>query len=417
MMRNSKGFTLIEMVIAMGMFVIVMVMGTYAFQRVLAISGEQSKSAESNIEGVAGLELLRYDVEHAGYGLPWRFQNYTGTIQFRHTVNNAEIDAAATATAAGFDPAQLNAVSSTNIQGIAAGTASKEVNGTDVSASITGGGPDYLVIRSSMASLSGAARKWTYVNYSASPSQNLSYLRSWRDGARVVTDNFAANDRIVTLSSTFTTTGKQDKILLMNGSDFEVPLPATVALPAGDSFKPADGSQIVVAYGIRNSSTGTLRMPYNRTDYYVKRPSTGVPGYCNPGTGILYKTVVSHDSGGFETPNPVLDCVGDFQVEFEYDEDEDGVAGNLDAPSLTAKFASDLRDHLKTVRIYILAHEGRKDRNYSYPADRIQVGDPKRSTSGRTLTSTDLAALFGSDWRQYRWKVYTLVTRPKNLNQ
>ncbi|MBJ6727439.1 prepilin-type N-terminal cleavage/methylation domain-containing protein [Geomesophilobacter sediminis] len=423
-MRNNKGFTLIEIVVAMGIFVIVMIMGTYAFQRVLSISGQQMKSAESNIEGVAGLELLRYDVEHAGYGLPWRFQSYSGTIQFRNATRNVELDVAANSTALGFDPTTLNAVSSTNIQAYSAGTATQEVNGAAVVNAA--GGPDYLVIRSSMASLDKSARKWTYVNYSANPvtQENQSYLRQWTKylAKWSATDDFSANDRIITLSSTFTSDGRPDKILLMNGNEFEVTVASPGVLPAGAAFKPADPSQIVVAYGIRNSSTGVLRMPYNRTDYYVRRPATGMPGYCNPGTGILYKAVVSQDTGGFGTPNPVLDCVADLQVEFDYDANNDGNVANKDATILTpgsasALYASDIRDHVKTMKIYILTHEGKKDRNYTYPNDTIHVGDPLRPTSGRTLSTAELASLFGTDWKKYRWKVYTLVTRPKNLNQ
>lgn len=411
-MRNCSGFTLIEMLVAMGMFVVVMLVGTRAFQRVVTLSGQQVKSAATNIDGLAGLELLRYDLEHAGFGLPWRFQSYNGPILFRHAVHNTEIEAGANSTALGFDPGQLNAVVTTNIQAIAGGTATKEVNGTSVTH--PSGGPDYLVVRSTMASLTGAARKWTYVNAAKDAMErNVSYLRKWNNS-----DDFATNDRIVTVRSSYSSVGIPDKILLMNGNEFEVPLTPDLALPAGDSFKPADAFEIVVAYGVRNSASSGLRMPYNRTDYYLSRPASGVPSNCNPGTGILYKTVVSHDTGGFEKPHPIIDCVGDLQVDFEYDPNDDGNTSLLPPSMLSAKNAAEIRDLLKTVRVHILAHEGKKDRQYSYPGDSILVGDRRfPASSGRTLGSAQMEGLFGRDWRQYRWKVYTLVIQPKNLNQ
>ena len=77
-----------------------------------------------------------------------------------------------------------------------------------------------------------------------------------------------------------------------------------------------------------------------------------------------------------------------------------------------------LRQRLKLVQVYILSHEGKKDRSYSYPRDSIQIGDRARQTSsGRTLSAADMTSLFGVDWRNYRWKIYTIVTRPKNLVQ
>jgi len=409
-MRNDRGFTLVELIVAMGMFIGIMMIASYAFERIIATSGQQVKSAESNIEGIVGLEMVRYDIEHAGYGLPWGFQNYSGAIKFK--IGTQEVDVGNEVLAKGVDSNVFNAVRTRDIQAFTAGTSTKEVNNTSVAN--VGGGPDYLVIRSTAASLSKTARKWTYVNYS---SNDKSYLKKWNNPA----DDFAPYDRIITLRSSFTATGKEDKILLMNGDSFEVTLPPDLSLPAGSNFKPADATQTVAAYGVRefsSSVTPKLRMPYNRTDFYVNRPATNMPQECNPGTGILYKAMANHTSGGFDPIYPLLDCVGDMQVEFEYDQDDDGNITYLPPASLSALSAAEIREHLKNVRVYILAHEGKKDRSYTYPRDSIQVGDRARpTTSGRALSAADMTSLFGADWRNYRWKIYTIVTRPKNLVQ
>ena len=412
-MRNDKGFTLVEMVVAMAIFMGIMIIASYGFERVLGASGQQSRSVQSNFEGVVGLEMLRYDVEHAGYGLPWQFQNYVGPITFRNLGDtaNQEVIADPNEPMNGMDSTTLNAVDSENVRAINAGTATKEVNGSSVEHAA--GGPDYLVFRSTVSALDDAARKWGYINYSTNTVDNLSYLKRWG-----TPDDITSADRFVTIRSTFTTSGTQNKILLMDGADdFEVNLSGS-ALPAGSFFKPADKSEIVVAYGISSASSSALRMPYHRTDYYVSRPDDKMPQHCNAGTGILYKTMVDHATGGFpDAGYPLLDCIGDLQVEFEYDANDDGNLTYLSPAGLNLLTASEIRLHLKNVRIYILTHEGKQDRSYNYPSDSIQVGDPRRGSSGRTLSSSDMASLFTADWRKYRWKLYTMVIRPKNLGQ
>ncbi|WP_328745423.1 PilW family protein [Geomonas anaerohicana] len=416
--RNDKGFTLVEMVVAMAIFLFVILAANQAFQSVVASSTQQTKSLASNIDGIVGLELLRYDVEHAGYGLPWRFQSYTGAISFRNLGGSANVEAevANEALAKGMDSASLNAVQSANIKAIDAGTCGKEVNGSD--ATNVGGGPDYLVLRSVLAPLNrgagDASRKWSYLNYSSSGGSNHSYLRKWNNA-----EDLGANDRATAILSTFTSSGSEEKVLLMNGLDFEVRVGTNGALPAGDPFKPNDRSEVVVAYGIANSANAgsALRMPYHRTDYYLFRPAV-MPQTCNPGTGILYKAVVDQATGRFGTQYPLLNCVADLQVEFEYDAKDDGNISYLSGATLASLRAAEIRDHLKIVRVYLLVQEGKRDDSFNYPGDSIQVGDRARpTTSGRTLSAADMASLFTADWRKYRWKLYTIVTRPKNLVQ
>lgn len=415
-MRNDKGFTLVEMVVAMSIFMVILIIASYGFERVLKDSSQQARSAQSNFEGVVGLEMLRYDIEHAGYGLAYGFQNYSGTIQFRNLggTPNQELAVAANVPMNGMDSTTLNAVRSTDIHAFSAGTSTREVNGSAVVN--PAGGPDYLALRSTISALDDASRKWTYVNYSTNTAtnDNVSYLKRWESA-----DDLSSADRFITVKSTFTDAGQETKTLLMEAStnDFEVGLTGGGALPSGEAFKPSAKSEVVVAYGIRSASASALRMPYNRTDYFVSRPAANMPQSCNPGTGILYKVMLDHGTGTFGTYYPLLDCIGDMQVEFEYDANDDGNISYLTPAGLNMLSADDIRAHLKNVRVYILAHEAKMDRNYNYPKDSIQVGDSKRSSSGRTLTSSNMATLFTTDWRKYRWKIYTMIIRPKNLGR
>jgi hypothetical protein len=68
------------------------------------------------------------------------------------------------------------------------------------------------------------------------------------------------------------------------------------------------------------------------------------------------------------------------------------------------------------VRVYILAQQGKKDPSYSFPDKEILVGEERYSSLGHTWKQDDLLAKFGADWIHYRWKLYTIVVQPKNLD-
>jgi hypothetical protein len=107
---------------------------------------------------------------------------------------------------------------------------------------------------------------------------------------------------------------------------------------------------------------------------------------------------------------PLLDCVADMQVVFLLDRDGDGViesyvdvlTDTVTGANLTAE---QIRNQVKEVRVYILAHEGQMDRSYTHPATDIYVGEP--GIGGRTFS-------IGANVH-YRWKLYTLIVKPNNL--
>jgi hypothetical protein len=198
---------------------------------------------------------------------------------------------------------------------------------------------------------------------------------------------------------------------------------------AFSSFSTSNASLMSV-YGVDSND---LRMPFNRTDYFVSVPTTK-PDVCSkdPNVGVLYKTVVRHSDGKLVF-TPVLDCVADMQVVLGWDlRDGSGVPGTdgvIDtwsdakgtqtiaagsgtfataadvATALTS--ASTIRNSLKMIKVYILAQNGRIDPNYTSPSPIIVGGNGESSlTRSYTLTSGML---------NYRWKLYTIVARPKNL--
>ncbi|HEY6871485.1 MAG TPA: type II secretion system protein [Geobacteraceae bacterium] len=412
-MMKNKGFTLVELVLVMGMFIVIMLVISSSFERITRTVGQQVKSAETSTEGIIGLEMLRSDLEHAGFGLFWSF-----TPAYAPSVNYNEVTVSPVQQ--GIDSTLFNDAVPRAVQvGLTAG--GKIIDNS----SNTNPEAAYLVIKSTRVALHDTAKKWAYVDYKYTGT-NTSVVRSWGGTA----DDFVPKETVITLNTTFTTTGIPAKVLAMastTGWYYALGGPPPVQ-PSLDAFKPGDASQLFIAYGVGVPPDGSiLRMPYNRADYYIRRPAISdatykMPESCNPGTGILFKGVVQHADGKF-AEYPLLNCVGDMQVDFELGDVANETATSFQQAqtfSLQNRQTgtpADIRDQLKNVYVYILAHEGKKDPNYTYPNNAIQVGDPARPTSsGKNRDNAWMSATFGPDWRNYRWKVYTIAVHPKNLD-
>ena len=76
MIKKEAGFTLIELMVTMVIFVLAIAAASQMFIGQLTQFKQQGKIAETNIEGIIGLELLRRDVAHADLGL--------GEVALRH---------------------------------------------------------------------------------------------------------------------------------------------------------------------------------------------------------------------------------------------------------------------------------------------------------------------------------------------
>ena len=417
-LNNNKGFTLVEMVVVTAIFLVVIMISSDAFKTLLGQSVKLTKSEESNIGGVVGLEMLRHDLEQGGFGLPYSYQ--ATPITYKE---------------AGYAPASaLNDAPN----GIPRAFATLEAQAATADAHGSGGtytplaGTDYLAIKASSLGTGAASEKWSYLTYSSS----IKPPKSWPSG------NFAAGDKVIMLSHTFQDTGSYSNQLVYSSV-----LPGTYSVPFSPTgftapFTPPSG-QTYYLYGLTSGSD--VGMPFNRVDYLVATPSgsaTPSPLSCAPNTGSLYRASVNHDStdGGTLNYNPVLDCVADMQVVFGWDlADSSGTVvtdssvagdglidtwsnadGSVTSSSVTLPSSSyvsatvltdpsHIRTKLKLVKVYILAQNGLRDTSYSSPAT-IPIGDPAEAS----LTRPGGFAL-GSTMRNYRWKVYRLVIKPKNL--
>lgn len=392
MLAGSSGFSLVELLIVMAIFLGVIMISTSAFNNILTGAKQQAKSAESNIQGIVGLEILRSDLENAGYGLPWRL-SYVDDYEESEVADNY--------LANGIKPAdfndKFNASDDTNKvpRGIQSGTATGAEEWEN--------GRDYLVIKSASIGMNATSKKWSFVEgYGAT-----SAIKEWGS------DDFVENDRVITLDS------KTRTLIAVSKTDFYYAVPAKVGgkFVPPSSYQPTQDTDVYLVYGINwwNNPTSTLRAPYNRVDYYIHRPALDrdISPRCAPGTGILYKANLNHTGGGV-TQYPLFDCVADMQIVYGLDTNGDGgvdLHGNED--ELKFLSAKTIRDQLKEVRLYLLTHEGQKDNAFNYAGGpTVQIGD---FGMGRAYDLSKLQNI-GTTWKNYRWKIYTIVVTPKNIN-
>jgi prepilin-type N-terminal cleavage/methylation domain-containing protein len=369
--RGQDGFSLIELLIVTAIIAVVIIISSDTFVIMLKQTGQESKVVGSEIDSIIGIGILRYDIEHAGYGLPWKFRTVPATTDY---------EAAASITASVYNDTPPN-LPRAFVTGNNAGYNSS----------------DYLVIKSTLAGTSDASQKWSYIIKGGNP-------KVW-GSAKL---DLVTNDRVIVIKPRADDNSQNE--LVMNGAAFVAAFNA--AFPV--EFSPTQTSDRFLIYGVAPVTAGetNLRMPFNRADYYIARPASNMPAYCAPSTGILYKATVNHSNGQL-TEMPLIDCVADIQVVFGRDTNNDGVVDSAtnDMTTLTLT-AEQIRAQIKEVAIYILAQEGQRDTSYSHSPASITVGDTTGSLyAGQGSTFNLTAAMLN-----YRWKVHTLKIKPKQLN-
>ncbi len=361
--------------ITMVVFLLVIAAAASVFTGLITQFKQQSKISETNIEGIVGLEILRQDIENAGYGLPWN-----GLVAY----NEASAAPASNYNDNGNPPRGI-------LSGINTG-----LNGSD-----------YLVIKAINVAMNDQCKKWTTLKtapFGSTPAPGNP--RIWvpdRENVNKKDDGSTNNNvRVIVLSPGSTELNRRT---LVAGATFFTTYSNVTSSP----WPPADGTEIRIIYGVDPDTD--LRMPFNRADYFIS--NANVPQRCAPNTGVLEKVVVNQGDGGLTNFLPLFDCVADMQVIFRLDTNGDGIIDNT-TDNISALTAQQIRDQVQEVRVYILAHEGQYDRNFTYPNSTITI--PAAPDPGAGLGSTfDFNARGITNWQNYRWKVYTLVVKPDNL--
>ena len=166
-----------------------------------------------------------------------------------------------------------------------------------------------------------------------------------------------------------------------------------------------------VAYGVGPQQPAR---PFNRADYYVKRVANTTALRCAPGTGTLFKGVANHADNNF-TRYAVMDCVANVQIAYRLDTNGDGIPdetrNELEDTSGTPLTPLQIKERVKEIQVYLLAHEGGSDKSYKQSGNGKVVVGPDTTVG----FEVDLAALAGADWARYRWKTYTLFIKPRSF--
>lgn len=357
---SDAGFSLVELMISMALLLLSLAAASTIFSNILIPFKQQTKIAETNIEGIVGLEILRRDLELSGYGLLW-------TMPSGVTYQEASTSPASTYNDSTANPPR----------GILSG------NNTGTNSS------DYLVIKAIAVTRNSTSEKWTLLR-SISP-----YTRTWTPSG----ENLASAEYVIVISPGGSSSSSQ-RLLINNGSAFAAAYSGVTSSP----WVPSDNTDTRIVYGVDPDTSP--RMPFNRADYYIS--ASNVPTKCAPNTGVLGKAVVNQSGGALTNFLPLLDCVADMQVIYRRDTDDDGTIDNT-TNNITTLTAEQIREQVKEVRVYILAHEGQMDPNYSYPSSTITVGE---FSLGSTF---NLSSTIGSTYANYRWKIYTMVVKTVNL--
>jgi prepilin-type N-terminal cleavage/methylation domain-containing protein len=408
-MRKQDGFTLVELIVSMAVFILVMAAATTIFIPLVNQFKQQTKIAETNIEGIVGLAMLKADLEQAGVGLPWYFPNDTCGYN-----------------EAGGAPANLyNELANNPPRAV--------VSGINTSGGIVNNS-DYLVIKSAGITGNDTAQSWSYIVTESEPTGP----RTWASG-NLVSGSLANGNRVIVIKPKVSDTRLRE--LVMDGATFYT----TYSSPFPANFSPTQPTEAYLIYGIDPNTP--LKMPFNRADYYVS--TANVPARCAAGTGVLVKAVMSQQAGvDFPPQNitPLLDCVADMKVLFGLDMNNDGIIGTYsnadgsnaaDAGGITGQSEgmtgqvqsvlqsnSDLsafRDSLMEVRIYILAHEGQRDPGFTFTDFTPGASCPKCVTVGELNFPNypgrdfDLSAIGDPNYENYRWKVYKIVVKLQNM--
>lgn len=374
MNNKREGFTLIELLVAVAIFVIVIGIPYKMFISELKVTLQENSKARTEMESVPSVEVLRKDIEMAGYGLPWDLGGltYSETMTGNFPLYSENLKASLFNDAPNNPPRAI---------------VGKKDNGEN--------GFSYLVLKGTIFGLNKASVHWTYID----KNNNLNI---WPVNDISNYNNIQSGDRVVILSAD----GRRK--LTANGSNvyFQV---AKNADPSDNNplsyGLPYLKQSVYLIYGV---DTDNIRAPFNRIDYFLY-DSSQMPIDCAEGTHILERVIMNQSNGDVEARYPLLHCVADFQVGFGLDTNEDGVIDKW-TQDLTSKTSEDIRKQLKQVRVYILLQSGKKDNSYKYPNNTIYVGDLALGI-GRSFD------LFSNikDYQHYRWKLIKLVVIPRNL--
>ncbi|KJU86989.1 conserved hypothetical protein, membrane or secreted [Candidatus Magnetobacterium bavaricum] len=378
MNTRESGFTLTELVVTLFIMSAIMAATFASFLTLSKSFKNVSKLTESHMEDIAGLDIMRYDIEMAGYGLPRAYFPPDLGISYTEAVSN---------TTYGTDPQTLNDAPTSEPRAYVFSD-NTGVNGSDV-----------LAVKSLAVALTNVSEKWTFVYYNGTSW----VYRLWNDPRY----DFKNNDRVIFVSAI-------NKVLQTSGGNWQFTINGWPTHNTGSMPTPGSIDIVFLMYGV--DAINNLSMPFNRVDYFLYNPPANVPSRCHPNTYTLYRAVINHATGERDI-QPLLDCVADIQLAFGLDTNADNIVDSWTSSTIPTT-ADLLQQQLKEIKVFMLVQEGQFDPDFTFvtnpasPANSIAIGDSSITVKTFNFTTP---VNFGTDYVHYRWKLYKMVNKPLNL--
>lgn len=357
--RNS-GMSLIEILVVIVIILIVLAGAINMFKKVILSQKATISASSSQLPVAIAYEIIRKDIEMAGFGLPWSLEDNLQT----------------------GEPSKYNNFKDND---------QKYPRGLVISNGTGEGGSDILIIKSSMANIDKkVCRKYGMLSYD--------FLNSTWKASSLSNENFNDQDRCIAITLS-------TRKLISSGTN----LCFTCNNPPNELTDKLVPGSVYLIFGVHDSPCS---FPYNRVDYKLAKPDT-LPARCNPNTYELYRSEVSQNTGNFSSI-PVLDCVADFKVFAGVDKNNNGSITWIEDSSYLCndcssneKSASEYTRKVKQVVMLITYQVGNR---YPYIVTESPAFNIKTPLGNITI---DLSKI--SDYQYYKWNVLKITADPINL--
>jgi type IV pilus assembly protein PilW len=351
-----KGLTVLELLIATVLSLVVLAAVYSAYLALFKSYKKESSSVTTQMESTIGLEVLRQDLEHAGYGISKDETNFPIEVFYLPKT-------------------------SPNCQAPSV----------------------HLVIRSTYKTSDNDTQGWAVLSCTAGdvPHCLTSYNFPYCPNEKAETEAVLIKPDGSYFPPQLPTKGDHSPTYFIvddSGDRCSATVSTVLAFPITGSGEWEKCDDTVVP-SCQNQFCNVI-------EYYLDEDSDAQSSYCE-GTYVLKRRVDKREE-------PFLDCVGDFKVVFNWNGslcDPTGRDSHLPAcPTPTSP--SDLRENLKMVYVYLLLREGKEDRDFkfkfgtSFNVDGVTMNLP---------VDLDYYTEEGHDPLNFRWRVVKIAVKPMNL--
>ena len=409
MRGNDKGFTIVELMVVMAITIFVLAATSKVLVSLISTFKQQGKIAETSIESVVGFEVLRRDIQSAGFGLAsglsnsissYKIYDWSGLNNYTEALNPGAGDPNPN-----IVPKDFNDAVGGETYSVSADPSPPRAF-ISASPAWTVNESAYLVIKGANLGSTAAAGKFHTLEYEGA-------VNTWYP--QKANPIFDANLQLTDYVMVISIRDKQSVGLVEDDSSAGKYYTQKNDLV---DFEPEDNKEVRIVYGLDSDSVP--RAPFNRADYYISDQEQ--LGRCAPNTGSLVKASMQHSDGKMGVEMPLLDCVADMQVVYGLDRDGDGIMDDNygDSAYVQNLTAKQVKERVKQVRVYVLVHEGQADPRRKFAPDPANPpADPPTGADDNVIRvgfrDFDLLDNIGTTYTNYKWRVMRVIETPSAM--